>query len=302
MINSIAPWHGAKRKKELRDLILQLLGKPRYFAEPFCGSCAVSLGLDCKPSTHIVNDLHLDVINLAHCLVDHNDVLLDRCATMLFCEDLFWDRATILCQKELIDEDLPDLERAVAYLYVAWSGINGFEGTTKKRRFARRFNSGGGDGARRWQSVIESIPEWGQRMQGWTILNMDAYKLIEGSEDAPTASLYIDSPYHRDARSAIKYVHDFPDAASLFEDDRKSHGELEALLRRFEAARIVISHYDCPAIRDIYSRKNWSIIAAHTGKNLANAVGEAREAPEILIVNQITRKLWETNTTSRPAT
>lgn len=278
-IKSLAPWYGAKRKKVISDKIIFLLGKPKLFVEPFCGSCAVSLSIPFQPSTHIVNDLHSDLINVARCLAEQGELLVEKVSNMLFCEDLFLFNVNKLNTQHFI---MPDLDRAAAYLYVSWCGVNGFAGTVQeiqKPRFAKRYSASGGDGAKRWISVMDSMPLWQQKMRRWTILNDDAFTVLKKIKDDESTSVYVDSPYHQQARSQAKYVHDFT---------QEQHEELEESLRRFNKARLVISHYDCEAIRDLYTpEKGWLIDECSMTKNIANATGKTSEAPELLITRGI---------------
>ncbi len=286
-IKALAPWYGAKRKAAIRSKIIDLLGRPRFFCEPFCGSCAVSLAVPFTASTHIVNDLHMDLINLARCLVDRYADLSSLVGNMVFCEDLFWDRVAMIQAIDAVQ--IPDPARAAAYVYVSWCGANGFGGTVQDRdqpRFAKRFNASGGDGAKRWRSVLKSIPAWRERMATWTILNLDAGLVIDKIKDAGDAGIYVDSPYHPEARSSAKYVHDFEAGCGMFAGDDDQHARLEQRLRRFNHARVVVSHYDCVSIRDLYTPdRGWKIIDCPMTKNIANASGKPAEAPEILIVN-----------------
>lgn len=287
-LTGIAPWYGAKRKAELRNPILKLIGQPVVLVEPFCGSCAISLAA--KADVHIVNDLHLDLFNLAMCLKDNETAfaVYEHVNRMLFSEQMFNDMLGQLQGSPV--ERVPDPARAVAFLYVSWTGHNGFAGTTVEPRFNVRFSGGGGDPATRWQSVGESIPEWHKRMRSWTILNRDAFDVIESTSDRDGTVLYVDSPYHRVARSDATYYHEFV-APSLF-NPIDPHQRLRDILRRFTKARVIISHYDCQPIRELYSGSEWVIDENTQTKNIAQAwkgpegVADEQEAPEIIITNR----------------
>lgn len=286
-LNGIAPWYGAKRKAELRRPIIQRIGSPVVLVEPFCGSCAVSLAT--KADVHIVNDLHMDLYNLAVVLA-HPELsveLQEAVNRTLFSEGMFMSQLQVL-QESFGPKEVPDLARAFAYTYVCWSGHNGFAGTTVEPRFNVRFTGGGGDPAARWRSVGESIPEWHKRMRTWTILNRDAFELIESIPDKPGTVIYVDSPYHRVARSNATYYHDFV-GPSLF-DPIDPHARLRDTLARFTETLVVISHYDCQPIRDLYSGSSWKIEENTQTKTIAQAsmdgAAEEHEAPEIIITNR----------------
>jgi DNA adenine methylase len=287
-LTGIAPWYGAKRKAALRKPILNLIGNPVVLIEPFCGSCAISLAA--QADVHIVNDLHLDLYNLALCLKDPETAFLiyESASRFLFSEQLFYSVVDQLQSSPLATP--PDPQRAVAFLYQSWTGHNGFAGTLVTPRFNPRFTGGGGDPATRWQSVIDSIPEWHHRMRSWTILNRDAFSLIEKTPDREGTVFYVDSPYHRVARSNATYYHDFVEP-SMF-DPIDPHARLRDLLRGFTKATVIISHYDCAPIRELYSGDAWTIAENTQTKTITQAgtslseVTDEQEAPELIITNR----------------
>ena len=86
-ITAIAPWYGAKRR--LADQIVYWLGWHSMYIEPFCGSLAVLLNKP-RSSIEIVNDLHVDLINLALVIQsDKCEQLYDRLERTLNCEELY---------------------------------------------------------------------------------------------------------------------------------------------------------------------------------------------------------------------
>jgi DNA adenine methylase len=76
-----------------------------------------------------------------------------------------------------------------------------------------------------------------------------------------------------------KYVHDF--AA----DD---HARLAEALGRFKRARVIVSYYEHPAIREMYA--GWTVLDCTMAKAMSNQGmrdkgGDAAVAPEILLIN-----------------
>jgi DNA adenine methylase len=284
-LSGLAPWHGAKRSVALRMPIMRALGLPEVYFEPFCGSCAVALALCSghKPNSVIINDLNDDLVNLAVCVQDE-----EACAGLYewSAKALFSDALMDLARKDLDEpfafDGKPNLRRAAAYLYVVWTGMNGYAGSTSAPRFNVRFTKGGGDPAVRWANTSISMPVWHQIMKGWSILHRDAFKVIESIPDEYYAAAYIDSPYHPSVRSSREYVHEFTE---------DQHVQLRDALLRFSLARIVVSHYDCPAIRELYADDRvWHIINNETRKGSANATkrgdSEESKAREIVIVKR----------------
>lgn len=169
-ISALAPWAGSKRT--LAPRIVEALGPHRCYWEPFCGSLAVLLA---KPrcSYETVVDLHQDLINLALCVQDED---LARQLYARTYQTMFDQRLLRHSKEQLPDGfmlgERPDPDRAYWYLIRSWFGINGAAGTRTNRTgsFCVRYTSKGGSGPTRWRSVVESIPDWHERLLGVQIL------------------------------------------------------------------------------------------------------------------------------------
>lgn len=288
-IGGITPWYGAKRDARLLAPIMAEIGKPKFLADVFCGSCAVSLAASGLASVHLVNDLHDDLALLALVLADPfgSLELYERAARMVFSEALFEHAVQTLETKKAATA-----ERAAAYLYASWAGHNGFAGTDVARRFNVRFSASGGGPARRWRSVIESIPWWHEAMRTWTILNRDAFDVLESLVDDPGTVIYCDPPYYDRTRSNARYVHEFDhgdEGDPLFGAKRVNHHALlRQALGRFVCAKVIISYYDHPYIRNLY--QGWRFVENTQSKRVAQATRGERsadsEAPEVIICNR----------------
>lgn len=277
----------------MAPLIAKQLGKHTQYFEPFCGSMAV---LFAKPTCayETVNDLHGDVTNLAWVLQDERLAvdLYDRATRTLFAEDMIrqiWkDLADVSCP-ELIDP-----ERAYKFFCFSWAMRNGVAGTSRVRgngfQIAVRFTPGGGSPTIRFRSATESIPDWHNRLRNVVILRRDAFALFERFDDRDGFAIYADPPYVSTSRSGYKasgatsrYEHEFNHNDTLFGDD---HQRLRDSLSRFSRARVVVSYYDCPRVRELY--EGWTFIEHSCRKNLTLQNGKgtkAKEAPELLIIN-----------------
>lgn len=320
-LTSIAPWFGGKRT--LAPDIIAELGPHKQYFEPFCGSMAVLLH---KPQTakETVNDLHGGLICLAHVLACElqSECLYTRLQRTLFCETLLDDAQSFLeaCpeppwrlrnaelgeQPKFFRADANMLEYAYWYFVASWMARNGTAGTERLiYQPAVRWGMGGGSPTIRWRSAIESIPAWHQRLMNVVILRRDAFSIIPKFEDEPHTAIYCDPPYHATSRSGIaeyssRYLHDFKTrgakvAKELFGDDSfgatasgpDDHQRLAEQLREFKRARIVVSYYDCPEVRDLYP--GWTIVKKTMQKTLLNqnkgSDGRNQAAPEILLIN-----------------
>jgi DNA adenine methylase len=304
-IRGIAPWFGGKRT--LAPRIVEQLGEHERYFEPYCGSVAVLL---CKPPSRYetLNDLHCDLINLALVIQSPNwgAKLYERLSRALVCDALLAEAEGRLAEpftRPAIPggswagmETEHTCERAYWYFVACWMARNGVAGTAETNyQLAVRWTGGGGSPTVRWRSATESIPAWHQRLQNTVILNRRAEDIIPKFEDAVATAIYIDPPYPHETRGArsagttahsSRYLHDFGAATDgLFGSD--DHAQLAEMLRAFDRARIVVSTYDCPRMRELYD--GWTVIECPTHKHLAaqNTRGSRSRtvAPEILLLN-----------------
>lgn len=296
-INAIAPWFGGKRT--MAPEVVKELGKHGQYFEPFCGSMAV---LFAKPPSQkeTVNDLHGDLINLARVLQNEYWAvrLYDRLQTSLFSEGLLDESRTMLEREFAFTKDTsmdwPRLtERAYWYFLASWMGRNGTAGTARlDYQIAVRWTRGGGSPTVRFRNAVDSIPWWHERLRNVVILRRDAFAILDRFEDCEATAIYADPPYTAESRSkgAIKngrggkYLHEFYHAPKpSIEDD---HSRLAGILRGYRKARIVVSYYDTPRVRELYD--GWTFVCHTRQKHLHAQNGRGarpKEAPEVLIIN-----------------
>lgn len=286
-IKALAPWFGAKRN--LAPQIIQLLGKHRVYWEPFCGSMAVLLS---KPPCvmETVCDLHGDLINLARVVQLEETALklYSKLARTLMSEQLHKEAAERIKKIDydyLVSMLSPDVERAYDYCLCAWLGRNGVAGTCSYNQgFCVRFTSNGGHAAKRWRSVIESIPAWHYRLLNVTILSRDAFEILPRIEDKAGTAIYVDPPY---LKKGAKFIHDFEDA---------DHEKLASMLHRFKETRIVLSYYDDERLGRLYPA--WTKHKIEVSKALANQGSRGKKdvrVVEVLLTNSNEGGLFENN-------
>ncbi len=269
-IKSLVAWFGAKRT--LARTIVEEIGQHRAFWDVMCGSMSIIMA---KPeSSHeTVNDLHGDLINLARVIQDPADgaKFYRRLRRTLVHESLW--RESI----QALGTELPPLDRAHHYFVVSWFGQNGRSGTPSYNTtsFAVRWTPNGGHGGKRFASAVNSIPSWRRRMRRLTILQRDAFGIIEKIDDTEGCVIYADPPY---IEKGAKYVHDF---------DPEDHIRLADSLGRFKLTRVVLSYYDHPLLDELYP--SWTKRDVSVTKNLVNAAmrgaGRKVKAPEVLLIN-----------------
>lgn len=272
-IKAIAPWFGGKRN--LAAMIVDTLGDHRVYWEPFCGSMAVLMA---KPSCvmETVNDLHGDLINLARVIQHdtHAPKFYRRLRRTLMVEELFNESRDVIRGGDAGEE--LDPERAFHYFMTAWMGRNGVAGTSNYNAgYCVRYTANGGHAAKRFDSVVRSIPAWRRRLRNVTILRRDAFELLDRIDDAPRTAIYVDPPY---LVKGAKYKHDF---------DAADHQRLAEALARFQHARVIVSYYDHPDLDTLYpgwsrQTKEVSKAMAHQGRRGKNNT----KAVEVLLSNQ----------------
>ncbi len=297
-VRALAPWFGGKRT--MAPLVVTELGKHTQYFEPFCGSMAVLFAKE-PSQKETVNDLHGDLINLARViqLRESAETLYEMLCRTIFSEDLL-DQA----RKQLDDESSlslivshlePDnpiaIERAYWYFIACWMGRNGTAGTDRiDYQIAVRWTKSGGSPTVRCFNSRESLPAWHQRLQNVVILRRNAFMIMDRFEDVKETAIYVDAPYAGETRGKIKdgrggrYKHEFDHEGDMFGGD--DHTKLAETLRGYRNARIVVSYYDCPRIRQLYD--GWTFVEHTRQKHLHAQNGRGtrpKEAPEVLIVN-----------------
>jgi DNA adenine methylase len=282
-IKAIVPYFGGKRN--LASTIVEFIGKHRIYWEPFCGSMAV---LMVKPPCELetVNDLHGDLINLARVIQDKELAfqLYDKLYKTLYVEQFFLEAKERWMQTKY-ENDTPDIDRAYDYFIVSWMGLNGVSGTHRSNyQFAIRWCIGGGQGARRWVSVIESIPAWHKRLQNTVILQRDAFEMLENIRDERESVIYCDPPYFDKSN---KYIHDFTD---------QQHEQLAELLKRFTKTKVIVSYYDDPRLEVLYPDYE-KVCINKTKQSLRNATRGQKKKPrlnniEVLLIKNIQKGLF----------
>lgn len=279
-IKALVPAAGGKRN--IAEQIVSLFPKHRIFWDMFCLSLSVTFAKEpCVMETAV--DLNGDLTNLARVLQieDLAVQLYARTARTMMSEALFRDAADRFKARGYAEgEQEPSLDRAYDYLLCSWLGRNGCAGTQSYNQgFCVRYTANGGHAAKRWRSVIESIPAWHWRLMNVTILCRDVFGQLERIPDADDTVIYLDPPY---LEKGFRYIHDFTS---------EDHVRLAGLLHRFNHAYVVCSYYEHPKLAELYP--DWhkhtievSKALAHQGRRGANDV----KAVEVLLVNQHTQE------------
>lgn len=287
-LTATLPYYGSKRGIA-PQIVGELVPAPGRFEtlydEGYMGGLAVLLAKRPGPM-EMANDLFGHAINLARVLAsDRWTDLIERISRTLIHQDLFAEAKARQTSEDLHDDlvapsiegvEDPHVDAAYWTLVYAWQGINGVFGTGRGNvTVAKRYTPGGGHGGTRWANVGRSMPAWHDRLMHVFFTRECALKHADRIADDPGVVMYLDPPY---LRKGDKYVHDMTPA---------QHRDLAEILRRKKHARVVLSYYDEPEIRDWYD--GWTFLELNATKGLVNqgARGTAGvvKAPEILIIN-----------------
>lgn len=288
-IKAIAPWFGGKRT--MAPAICTELGKHASYFGVCCGSLAVEFAKEPARQETVV-DMHWHVTNLARVL-QHEELALrlyERSLKTMCSDRLYYAAQEYIENSDMLESEEPDFEAAYQYLVFSWQGRNGTAGTVRTNYAPSvRFTAGGGSSSKRWQSAAESIPAWHQRLLNMTILTRNVFDVLPRLNDEKALAIYADPPYLRDTRAnggGSRYLFEFSESDQPLLGEGDDHARLHAELSRFRQARVVVSYYDHPRIRQLY--RGWTIVEHTSQKNLhvQNRRGEGScEAPEILIIN-----------------
>ena len=177
------------------------------------------------------------------------------------------------------------VSRAYWYFLASWMGRIGTAGTARvDYQIAVRWTKNGGSPTVRWRNAVGSLPAWHERLRNVVILKRDAFRILDRFEDVSQTAIYCDPPYPAETRAAGSYLHEFEQTGGLFGAD--DHARLAEILRGYRSARVVVSYYDCPRVRELYD--GWTVLEHYRQKHLHAQNGRGarpKQAPEILLVN-----------------
>lgn len=277
-IAGIAPWFGSKRM--MAPDIVKQLGPHKYYFEGCAGSMSVLLAKE--PSDHeMACDLHGALTNLAWIVQNEHTAaeLFNRLQRTLYSDELFLQSKTWLATNEPTDDGKAYVDWAYHYFIASWMGRNGVSGTKRSNyQLATRWTSGGGSGPLRFRSAVESIPAWLDRLRNVQILRRDLFEILPKLEDEPGLAIYCDPPYLDNTMTG--------NSRYLFHFDKSQHRCLAEQLARFVHARVVVSYYADPWLKELYP--GWTFVDHSRFKQLhsQNKRGASESvAPEQLIIN-----------------
>jgi hypothetical protein len=263
-VTALAQWYGSDRT--ICPKIADLLKGCDWVGIPFAGGMSAIRAI--RARTINANDLHRGIIALAE-VVKHKS----SCKTLqqALRQKLFHPDTLRQAQGYLNAEQPPSdtFKIAEAYFIVCWMTRSGAAGTDAERTasLSTRWDSGGGDSAKRYYSAIDSLETWCDEFQRCNFTCLDAFEFLAKCKDRQRHGLYIDPPF---IGPGDKYTHQF---------GADQWRRLARELTMFLETRVVVRCYDIPLISKLFPNSHWQYLTAN-GRKQTNAV-----ATEILIVN-----------------
>lgn len=203
------------------------------YLEPFCGAASVFLN-KLRSKQEIINDLDPALIEIWRAVQDNWPEFQHFLSLLTYSEETFQralDGHYQTCHNEYI---LRRMSRSGLKKDFSWSeGLRGGQ--------PGEING--------WESALAQLPDIGERLQGVSIENMDAVKLLLRHVDNPGIITYCDSPYLHETRVAKK-------AYGEFEMDENSHRQLAEVLNAMKG-KVLVSGYKSELYDSLY--RGWKV-------------------------------------------
>ncbi len=251
----------------------------KFFCDVFGGSGAVVMGAGFDK--RIYNDLDGDVVHFFRVLAcPEKSALMFRMLRRLpMSRELFEQDNAEYVRGGKSFAALGDVERAAAFFYrsaFAFAGKmrnGGFGATVSDRNGCKEI--------KRYRAVLRRMGELRQFWQGTVIERLDFEECIRGYGKRDGALLFCDPPYFGTERY-------YSEVFSL-----EDHARLAAVLHEVPA-KVVLTYYDTPEIRELYPESLWETIRLDAVKNSMKSGGKKETVRELVIVKRDWKSLHRT--------
>lgn len=191
----------------LADWIIEHFPPHKVYVEPFGGGASVLLKKQRASHAEFYNDVDGDIVNLFRVLRDRDTAneLIKMLELTPFAKDEF-DLAFVM------DPEDTGIERARKMIIRSYFGFGASGPGTTNTGFRNKSLRQNSPYSKIWRNYPFRIPAIVDRLQGVTIDNRDALKMIEHLDSEDTL-FYLDPPYVFDTRSnnASFYKHEMTD-------------------------------------------------------------------------------------------
>lgn len=264
MINSPFKWVGGKSR--LRKHIVPLIPHHTCFVDMFAGAAWVLFG-KAPSDVEVLNDRDEDLITFFRVVKEKPEELIESFDLELVARSEF-ERLAALDPNELTD-----VQRAHRFYYLIMAG---WGGELAYPRFQTSITDGG-HGNRLFgaiKNLRKRIEPVYKRLSTVIIENFD-WKDCLAQYDSLKTCIYVDPPY---PGNKCNYAHNMR--------DWETHYELYNQLRNAKS-KWIISSYDIPEIRNIFSEPQYHILAVRSfsGMNVDKNRTARVQNKEVLILN-----------------
>ena len=262
VLNSPFKWVGGKSR--LRKYIVALLPRHTCYVEPFAGAAWVMFGKPPSP-VEVLNDRDEDLITFFRVLKEQPEALISSFEWELVARAEFERLAS------LNPHELTDVQRAHRFYYLIMAG---WGGELNYPRFQTSI-SDGGHGNRligALNHLRERLVPIHDRLRTVIIENLDWTACLDRYDRSGTV-MYLDPPY---PGNKCNYAHNM-----------RSWQDHQRLAERLSQTRCqwVLSSYDSPLVRELFSSYRITPVQAFSGMNTTKD-GESRVLnQELLITN-----------------
>jgi DNA adenine methylase len=262
MINSPFKWVGGKSR--FRKDIISLFPEHTCYIELFSGAAWVLFGKEPSP-VEVINDIDKELVNFFRTVKHKPEEFMDSFDLELVSRDEFERLANI------DTTTLTDIERAHRFYYVIMAG---WGGELNYPRFQTSITDGGHGnrliGALKF--LRERIDPVYKRLQKVVIENLD-WKTCFQRYDRPGTLMYIDPPY---PDNKCNYAHNMR--------SWEEHVELADALKGSQC-KWILSSYDTPDVRELYSGHNIIPIQVFSGMRVKKDDTTRVLNVEVLVMN-----------------
>lgn len=266
MLNSPFKWVGGKSR--LRKFIIPMIPPHTCYVEPFAGAAWVLFGKP-KSDVEIINDIDDELITFFRVVREKPEELI---------ESFEWEmvsRSEFNRLANLEPQDLTDVQRAHRFYYLIMAG---WGGEARYPRFQTSVRDGGHGNrlAGALKSLRERITPIHRRLQTVLIENMDWQDCV-ARYDSRSTVMYLDPPYMGNGAN--------------YKFNMRGKDEHQVIAGRLAQTQgcWILSSYDTPEIRDLFSEYEITPIRSssgmRTGKSERQAGKHRTINQEILITN-----------------
>jgi len=232
------------------DYLIKYFPKHEHFIDVFAGSLAVTLNK--KPSKiETVNDINSEVVNFFEVLRNNSAELIE----LLQLTPVSREEYNICWNQSKDDSNIERARKFYVRVRQSFFGL-GIQRKNKGWNMAlKQSGAQGGETVSKWKNALEKLPHVVDRLKLLQIENRDWRVVIE-SMDYTGAFFYCDPPYPHECRTGKNdYKYEFQNS---------DHKDLAEVLHKIKG-KAMISSYDCPLMRDLYS--DWFMISFPSKKN-----------------------------------